>query len=117
MKALLCKERLDVEFVDLMGGIGGSRRDNLDGVLHDGKDNISLVFDGCESHRRDHYDHKIECLAPVSLTRKRIRINAIKYLPNWQMSTTRLQVLEYAGERSQQGIAKSYQAIQLRRKY
>lgn len=80
MKALLCKERLDVEFVDLMGGIGGSRRENLDGVLHDGKDNISLVFDGCESHRRDHYDHKIECLAPVSLTRKRIRIKCYKVL-------------------------------------
>ena len=63
-----------------MGGIGGSKRENLKGVLHDGKNNISLVFDGCEGYRRNHYDHKIECLAPVSWTRKPIRIECYNVL-------------------------------------
>ena len=36
-------------------------------VLHDSKDNVSLILDGCESHRCDHYDHEIECLDLVSL--------------------------------------------------
>ena len=40
---------------------------NQNGVLHDGENNISLIFDGCESHRRDHYDHEVECLNFVSL--------------------------------------------------
>lgn len=34
--------------------------------LHDGKNNISLVFNGCESHGCDHYDHEVECLRLLS---------------------------------------------------
>ncbi len=50
-----------------MGGINGNRKDKLGMILHDGKDNVCLIFDGCESHRCDHYDHEIECLDLVSL--------------------------------------------------
>lgn len=39
----------------------------LDVILHNGEDNVSLVLDGCESHRCDHYDHEVECLKFVSL--------------------------------------------------
>ena len=30
--------------------------------LHDGEDDVGLVFDGCKSHRCDHYDHEVERL-------------------------------------------------------
>lgn len=73
MKALLCKERLAVEFMGMMRGMCGSRKDELDVVLHDGKNNVSLVLDGCKSHRRDHYDHEVEGLDLVSLDERRIR--------------------------------------------
>ena len=36
-------------------------------VLHNGENDISLVFDGCESHRGDHHDHEVERLNLVSL--------------------------------------------------
>ena len=39
-------------------------------VLHDGENDVSLVLDGCEGHRCDHYDHKVECLIHVSLKAK-----------------------------------------------
>ncbi len=32
--------------------------------LHDGEDDVSLVFDRCKSHRCDHYHHEVECLDP-----------------------------------------------------
>ena len=47
--------------------------DKLDVVLHNGKDNVSLVFDGCESHRCDHYDHEVECLHLLSFDAGRNR--------------------------------------------
>lgn len=55
----------------MMGGKGRSRVDKLDVVLHDSKDDVSLVFDGCESHWCDHYDHEVECLNLVSLDAKK----------------------------------------------
>ena len=67
MKALLCRERSAVEFMDMTEGIGGSRRFKPYMVLHDGKNHVSLIFDGCKSHRCDHYDHEVECLDVVSL--------------------------------------------------
>ena len=89
----------------------------LDVVLHDGKDNVSLVSDGCKSHRCDHHDHEVECLDLFSLRANMIsEPKAMKYIPNWQMSTTHLPVHEYAGVRSQRDTAKSCRAIQLRRK-
>ena len=48
-------------------GTAWSGKNELDEVLHDSKDDVSLVFDGCESHRCDHHDHKVECLDVVSL--------------------------------------------------
>ena len=36
-------------------------------VLHDGENDISLVFDGCKSHRGDHHHHEVERLDLVRL--------------------------------------------------
>ena len=44
-------------------------------VLHDGEDNICLVFDGGESHRCDHYDHEVECLHPLSSDAEKMKRN------------------------------------------
>lgn len=44
-----------------------SGTDRLDLVLHDGKNNVSLVFDGCKRHWCNHYHHEVECLVRVSL--------------------------------------------------
>ena len=85
-------------------------------VLHYGKDDVGLVFDGCESHRCDHHDHEIECLNLVSVDGQPMEPKTMKYTPSWQTSTRHLRVLEYGGVRSQRGITKSYRAIQLRRK-
>lgn len=67
MKALLRKDSLAVGTTKLIGGVYGSGTDKPDRVLHDGKNNISLILDGCERHRCDHYDHEVECLISVSL--------------------------------------------------
>lgn len=42
-------------------------KDELVVHLHDGEDDVSLVLDGCESHRCDHYDHEVERLKFISL--------------------------------------------------
>ena len=44
-----------------------SRHDKMDAVLHDGEDNVSLVFDRCESYRCNHHNHEVECLDLVTL--------------------------------------------------
>lgn len=67
MKALLRKDNLAVGTVRSIGGVYGRETDKPDRVLHDGKNDVSLVFDGCERHRCDHYDHEVECLIRVSL--------------------------------------------------
>lgn len=67
MKALLWKDILAVGTIKLIGGVYGSGTDRPDVVLHDSKNNVSLVFDGCERHRCDHYNHEVECLIRVSL--------------------------------------------------
>ena len=36
--------------------------------LHDGEDDVGLVADGRERHRRDHDDHEVEC--PVRTSRQ-----------------------------------------------
>ena len=53
------------------GREGGIGEDGKMRPLHDGEDDIGLILNGCESHRCDHYDHKIECLDPVSLERRK----------------------------------------------
>ena len=67
MKALLCKGRSALESVYGHDGDNSrSRHDKLDVVLHDGENNVSLVFDRCESHWCDHYDHEVERLHLLS---------------------------------------------------
>lgn len=103
-----------------MGRRGGVERGGWGGDmgLHDSEDDISLVFDGCESNRCDHYDHEIKRLRLLSFDAiKQPDRRVLQYIPNWQMSTAHLQVPGYAGVRSQQGTAKECPAILLRRKY
>ena len=122
MEALLRRDKVSYWFwvlVGIMGGLSRGREFELEVGLHDGKNNVCFVFNGGESYRCDHYDHEVECpdllLAWIDT---RIRPEGyIKYIPNWQTSTTRLRVPEYARVQSQQDIAKSYRAIRLQKKY
>ena len=66
MAALLRRETLAVNLFDRVGGIGQSWKGERVVVLHDSKDNVSLVLYRGESDGCYHHNHEVESLHTIS---------------------------------------------------
>jgi len=50
-----------------MSGNRNGYREKRGWDIHDGEDDVRLIFDGGESYGRDHHDHEVEGLACISV--------------------------------------------------